>query len=125
MSEHETPPLDVAAEIKKAIAFRRDGTYNTDAIFVTHLLSIINTASNDGDRHKDQLERMIFKYQELRAKQKDYFRQPNKNMAHAKIILRDCKELEKELDKKSISLLTLGYSIDRFITDKPMQGRLI
>lgn len=124
-NEFTPPPVDIQAEIKKAIGLRRDGTYSTDDLFISHLFQIINDASKDGARDKDQLERMLHKYTELRHKQSMYFKSSFKQSTTAKALLKECKELEKELDKKAAGLLKLGYNIDRFQTPTIKQGKIL
>lgn len=126
MDEHKPPPIDVDAEIRKAITLRRDGTYTSDADFISHIHSIITSAANDGARDRDQLERMIHKYITLRDNQKKYFKHSMKHGIEGKALLRDCKEMEAELDKKAHGLLSLGYNIDRFKNQPvPKQPKLL
>lgn len=115
MSEFEAPPVDIPAEVKKAVGFLLDKTYEP-ADMVSHMLSLIKQNSSDGSRHKDQLERMIFKYQEMRRLGgliKGGHKQHNSKYV----------KLRKELDEKAKALLTMGYNIDRFKEQDVKQKR--
>ena len=99
----------ILAEVKKAIDFLGDGTYNESA-FYSHILAIIrdNANSEEADIHRNNLERLIFKINELRENQRLYW-------GGHKSKLGVCKAQESELDKKIHFLLTTkGYSIERF-----------
>lgn len=98
---------DILAEVKKAIDLWMDKTYN-ESEFYSHIMTIVNENSVPGNVHKDQLERLMFKVEELRENQHMYYN-GHKNK------LGTCKSMEAELDKKITYLKTVkGYKTDRF-----------
>lgn len=106
----------ILTEVKKAIDLWMDKTYE-EKDFYSHILQIIKDNSEDGKRHQEQLERLIYKLAELRENQRMFW-SGHKNK------LSVCKQQEKELDKKIIYLLSTEYSIDRFKKDQPIQNSI-
>lgn len=109
---------DLIQRIHQGIGFKNDGTYTTDEDLISHMSSIVRDALGLAAKHKDQLERMIHKYKELRGNQALYF-------SGHKDKLSICKDQERDLDKKANALLTMGYNIDRFLTAPPTQPKLL
>lgn len=117
MDLFSTPAVDIPAEIKKAIAFLHDGTY-TDSDMESHMQSLCRTAREDGKRHKEQLERLLFKIIQLKnIGSKIKSGHMNKKYEFSK--------LRKELNEKATALLNKEYSIDRFIGQTAEQQKLI
>ena len=96
----------VLAEVKKAIDLWMDKTYS-ESEFYSHILSIIRDNSSDGSQHKQQLERLIFKVEEMRENQRLFH-----GGHRSKLGL--CKQQESEMDKKLMYLQTHGYSTDHY-----------
>ena len=109
---------DFIQQIQKGIDLKNDGTYTSDADRISHMTSIVRDALGQAAKHKEQLERMLFKYTELRRNQSMYF-------SGHKDKLSLCRSQEKELDQKAAALLKMGYTIDRFNQPPPKQGSLI
>jgi hypothetical protein len=109
--------LQILAEVKKAIDFKNDGTYE-EKEFYSHILTIIKENSDTGAQHKHQLERLIFKVDELRENQRLYW-------GGHKDKLKLCKDLETAIDKKIMYMCgpSGGYTIERFKQEKPQQTR--
>lgn len=108
----------ILAEINKAISFLKAGTYN-DSEFTSHIVSIIQGATEAELLHKENLENLLHKVQQLRNNQRSYWN------GHKKI-LPTCKAQEGDIDKKVNQLLKSGtYSIERFEKDAPIQGALL
>jgi hypothetical protein len=98
---------EINIEVKKAIGFYLDNTYELSDLS-SHIQQIIRDNSDTGTKHILQLERLIFKVQELRENQRLYW------CGH-KNKLNTCKTQEAELDKKIVYLIsTGGYSISRY-----------
>jgi hypothetical protein len=109
--------LEILAEVKKAIDFLHDETYE-EKEFYSHILTIIKEQSDTGAQHKHQLERLMFKVDELRQQQRLYW-------GGHKDKLKLCKDLETAMDKKIMYLCSQGgYSIERFKQEKPKQTGL-
>lgn len=107
----------ILAETKKAIDFFQDNTYTVEDLY-SHILAIIKEHSDTGAQHRHQLERLMFKVDEMREAQRMYW-------AGHKKKLPECKQFETEMDKKIIYLCTHGgYSIERFKQEKPKQSGL-
>ena len=105
---------EILTEVKKAIDLWMDKTYN-EAEFYSHILAIIRDNSGSADAHREQLERLILKVEEMRESQRMY------HGGH-KSYLGRCKSQEVEMDKKIMYLLTTkGYDISRFKKEKPEQ----
>lgn len=96
---------------------RNDGTWN-DQDLQAHIESILRDQILIHERHKEQLERLIFKTQELMDTQSAFF-----SGDRTKLGL--CKKLEKELWDKTQYLLKIGYNIDRFKKPDPTQVKLL
>jgi len=108
----------ILTEVKKAIDFLNDKTYDEGA-FYSHILAIIRDYGH-GDKaaeHKKQLERLIFKTDEVREKQRMYW-------SGHKQVLGECRRLEKELDHKLMNLQTMGYSITQYKNDQAKSQKL-
>lgn len=108
---------DQKADIAKAIRLKRDGVYD-DNDLQAHMEQIVKDNNLVHDKHKEQLERMLFKTEELIQAQFRFF-------SGHKSELSRCKKLEKELWEKIQNLLKKGYNIDRFKQQPPQQGALI
>jgi hypothetical protein len=123
MDENQTTAISAAIlpELKKAVNFWMDKTYDENS-FYSHIIAIIrdnvveqiNAAAN----HQEQLERMIFKVQQLQQKQQMVFN------GH-KSYIPECKKLETELRNKCNYLISHGgYNVDRFLKQQPEQNKL-
>ncbi|MBA3673455.1 MAG: hypothetical protein H0W75_00605 [Chitinophagaceae bacterium] len=98
---------EILAEVKKAIGLWMDKTYN-ESEFSSHILTIIkDSADPDAALHKNQLERLIFKVEEMRENQRLYH-------AGHRSKLGVCKAQEADMDKKIMNLKLKGYDSDRF-----------
>jgi len=112
---HEANP--VLSELKKATDLWMNKTYN-ESEFYSHILQIIRE-NDTGARHKEQLERLMFKVDELMTNQAMVW-SGHKNMIPI------CKKQERELIEKIRYLQAHGgYSIMRFKIEKPQQTRLL
>jgi hypothetical protein len=108
---------EILAEVKKGIDLFLDKTYEMQDLY-GHLLQIIKDNSKTGENHKEQLERLIFRVEQLRESQRLYW-------AGHKSKLGECKAQESELDKKLMYLQTHApYTIERFKKEKPTQTGL-
>ncbi len=97
----------ILSEVKKAIDLWMDKTYN-ESEFYSHILTIIKDNSGPAEVHKDQLERLMFKVEELRENQRLY------HGGH-RAKLGTCKTQEAEMDRKIMYLKShKGYDSDRF-----------
>jgi len=113
MTEHE-----ILSRVKTGIDLFLDKTYEMEDLY-NHFLQIIKEHSMDAKGHKEKMERLMFKVDELREAQRLYWGGDKKKIGQ-------CKVLEKDLDNKILYLQTHGgYSIDRFKQEKPKQGSLI
>jgi len=116
LSENEKSLL-ILGEVKKAIDCFIDKTYEMED-FYSHIMAIIRDNSEPAMIHKQQLERFIFLYQQLRANQALFF-------GGNKSKLTVCRLQETELDNKAKNLLSKGYDIKRFTQQPPAQGSLL
>lgn len=103
--------------IAKGIRLRRDNVYD-DHDLQAHLEQIIRDNNVTHSKHKEQLERMLYKTEEMMLTQAKYF-------GGDKTVLSTSKKQEKELWQKIQNLLKQGYSITRFKLPPPEQGKLI
>ena len=104
----------IILEVKKAIDLWMDKTYN-ESEFYSHILQIIKDNSTKGDEHKNQLERLMFKVEELMNNQRLYH-------GGDRSLLGTCKAQESALFKKVMNLKTIQcYDSDRFKVTKPTQ----
>lgn len=97
---------DLKAELNKAIALFQEGKYKPSDL-ESHVLQIIKDNSEPALEHKKQLERWIFKVDEL-------LRDMNQLLGGKKSKVVACKEKGAELEKKIKWFLANGYSIDRW-----------
>ena len=105
----------ILTEVKKAIDLWLDKTYN-ESEFYSHILQICNDAGGQAEQHRDQLERLIFKTEEMRELQRLYH-------AGHKSKLSACKAAEMEMDKKLMALKThKGYNTERFKKTVKQEG---
>lgn len=96
----------ILEEVKKAIDLLHDNTYvMTD--FYNHILLIIKESNAEHFEHKNKMERLIYKVEEMREAQRLFW-------AGHKNKLFECKQLESDMDKKTHHLQVMGYDIDRF-----------
>ncbi len=110
MTENEILP-----EVKKAIDLYLDKTYEVSDLY-SHILTIIRENSTEAAEHKKQLERLIYKVDELLENQRLFW-------AGDKTKLGKCKGLEIELFKKIRHLKGMGYNIERYknkVIQKPL-----
>lgn len=97
----------ILAEVKKVIDLWIDGTYSVEG-FYSAVTAIIKNNSEEAEIHKNHMERMIYKVEQLREAQR-LFHGGHKSK------LSECKALENDIDKKIIYLKTVkGYDSDRF-----------
>ena len=96
----------VLPEVKKAIDLFTDQTY-TVSEFYSHVLQIIRDEVAPADLHRTQLERLMFKVEEMRELQRLYY-------AGHRSVLGKCKDKESDMDKKIMGLKSLGYSTEQF-----------
>lgn len=87
-------------------------TYN-ESEFFSHILQIVRE-NDTGPRHRIQLERLMFKIEELLDHQSRFF-------SGNKSELPKCKKLEKEMVDKLKGLKSLGYKTDQFRFGGPTQ----
>lgn len=115
MSDQEKQEMDhkVLPEVKKAIDLFVNKTYDVSDLY-SHIFQIIRDNSMEASEHKLQLERLIFKVEEMRENQRLY------HGGH-KQLLGACKSQEAEMDKKIMNLQLKGYSIERYKKQKPVQ----
>lgn len=102
---------DILVEVKKAIDLLLDKTYEIKE-FYSHILTIIRDASSgvqiESDKHKQQMERLLFVVMQLREDQRLY------HGGH-KSKLSACKQQEKAIDEKIHYLTTSGgYSVEKY-----------
>lgn len=118
MSDMEKQQMDckVLPEVKKAIDLFVNGTYEVSDLY-SHVLQIIRNNSMDAGEHKLQLERLIFKVEEMRENQRLYW-------GGHKQKLGICKQQEAEMDKKIFNLQTKGYTIERYKKAQPVQKNM-
>lgn len=118
MEDNQKAALDakVLPEVKKAIDLFLDKTYEVNELY-SHILQIIRENSAPAEEHKRQLERLIFKVEEMRENQRLYW-------GGHKQKLGECKAQEAEMDKKIMNLQAKGYSIERYKAEKPKQQHL-
>ncbi len=103
--------------MKKATDLWMDKTYN-ESEFYSHILSAMRTDLAANMEHKEQMERLLYKIDELRELQR-LFHGGHKSK------LFECKKKEEEMDRKIMALKTQrGYNIDRFKIAKPTQNQL-
>lgn len=107
---------EILAESKKAIDLWLDKTYN-ESEFYSHIMTIIKEQTAPSEKHKEQLERYINKAEQMRAAQRYFFIHKAK--------LGDAKTLEQEFDQMTLSMLSRGYSIERFKKEKLTQTSLL
>lgn len=107
---------EILAGVKKAIDNYLDKTYEISDLY-SHMLTIVKENSLPALEHKKQLERLIFKVDELRENQRLYW-----NGHKSKLGV--CKGQETELDKKIAYLLSHGYSISEY-KNKAIQKSLL
>ncbi|MEO6548287.1 MAG: hypothetical protein ABIN94_09815 [Ferruginibacter sp.] len=101
---------EIKTEVKKAIDFYLDKTYDIEDV-QNHILRIIRENSDTGSKHIVQLECLVFKIRELRETQRIFW-------AGHKSKLPLCKAQETAIDKRIQHLLAAGgYSIDRYKTN--------
>ncbi|MEJ7610648.1 MAG: hypothetical protein WKF88_05650 [Ferruginibacter sp.] len=96
----------ILQEVKKATDLWMDKTY-TVSEFYSHILAIIRDNSDTGEKHKEQLERLLFKVDELRENQRLFH-----GGHRSKLGL--CRKQETEMDKKVMYLVSKGYTFDRY-----------
>lgn len=106
----------VLSELKKAVDLWMDKTYN-ESEFYSHLLQIIRE-NDTGQAHKMQLERLMFKIEELLKHQNLFF-------SGHKGEYGTCKKLEKEMVDKLKGLKSLGYNTDKYRFSGPQQTKLL
>lgn len=97
---------EILAEVQKGINCFLDNTYNMTDLY-NHMLTTIREANGSRPNDREQLERLIFKVEELREKQRMY------HSGHKQLI-GQVKSMEVAMDKKTQHLQTLGYDIRRF-----------
>ena len=107
---------EILAEIKKGIDLQLEGTYTVDNLY-SHIIALIVESQKPLLFHKNQMERLLYKVDELRETQRLYH-----GGDKSKIGL--CKKLEVEMDKKVHNLLVMGYTIDRFKNKVTQQALL-
>jgi predicted metallo-beta-lactamase superfamily hydrolase len=108
---------EILAEVKKATDLWMDKTYN-ESEFYSHILSIINDNTASAELHVNQLERLMFKVEEMRTSQRLYHGGDRSRLGQ-------CKTQEVDMDKKIMYLKTVkGYNSDRFKAAKPMQKNI-
>lgn len=114
METHEIISPSMLAEIKKGIDLRMDGTYN-DAEFYSHMIAIVRDEIAKHLVHKEQMERLIFKTDELLENLR-YLWGGDKQRYPA------CRKGADDLAKKLMNLQLMGYDISRFKKARPVQG---
>lgn len=107
---------EILAELKKATDLWMDKTY-TESEFYSHCLAVMRDAIAPHAKHRDQLERLIFKVEQMRENQRLYW-------GGHKQLIGKCKTQEAEMDKKIMNLQCLGYSIERFKKAEPVQNQM-
>jgi len=107
---------EILAAVKKGIDLYLDKTYEVSDLY-GHILQIVRENSAPAMEYKNQLERLIFKVDELRENQRAYW-------SGHKGRLGVCKKQEAEIDSKINHLQTMGYSITRF-KNKMVQKTLL
>lgn len=105
----------VLSELKKAVDLWMDKTYN-ESEFYSHLLQIIRE-NDSGEKHKIQLERLMFKIEELMDNQAKFF-------SGHKSVLPVCKKLEREMVDKLKGLRSMGYNTDKYRFSGPVQNKM-
>ena len=104
----------IITELKKAVDLWMDKTYN-ESDFYSHLLQVVR--ENDfSARHKEQLERLMYKVEELMKHQALFF-------SGHKTELGTCRKLEKDMVDKLKGLKSLGYSTDKYRFSAPQQTK--
>jgi len=107
---------EILAEVKKAIDFKLDGTYEISDLY-SHILTIIKENSAPAQAHKHQMERLMYKVDEMRENQRLFW-------AGHKQKIGLCKKQEAEMDSKINHLQTMGYDFSRF-KNKAIQNTLL
>lgn len=97
---------EVIEEIKKAVAFLTDGTFNADDL-AARLKQIIDENNAAGLLHKTRLEKLLFRVKHLMDQQKQYW-------GGDKSLLASCKTEERELSEFVNRILAQGYSIEAY-----------
>lgn len=108
--------MKILAECKKAIALLEDKTYTANE-FASHIVTIVRDEVLPSERHVEQLERFIKKVSSMREAQRFYFQH--------KAQLTESKNLEIEVDRMMMAMLSKGYTIERFKNTKPVQASLL
>lgn len=118
MSDEQKQEMDhkVFPEVKKAIDLFVNGTYQVSD-FYSHILQLIRDNSMEANEHKMQLERLIFKVEQMRENQRLYW-----NGHRQKLGI--CKQQEAEMDKKIFNLQLKGYSIERYKNAQAVQKNI-
>lgn len=108
---------EIQRQIATGIKLLQEGTYTTQDL-QAHIEQIVKDNDNANSIHKDQLERMLYKTEELIQEQAKFF-------GGDRSVLSNCKKLEKELWHKIQYLIGHGYSIERFKQKQPTQQKLL
>lgn len=118
MSDQEKQQMDhkVLPEVKKAIDMFVNGTYVVSDLY-SHILQIIRDNNIEANEHKMQLERLIYKVEQMRENQRMYWNGHKQKLGI-------CKQQEAEMDKKIFNLQTKGYSIERYKNAQPVQKNM-
>lgn len=97
----------ILSEVKKAIDMWLSKDYEVKDLY-SHILQIIRENSDDALKHKNQMERLLFRVQE--------FREVHRLVVNGHSQKRpELNRLATELDKKVHTLTTIGgYDIQRF-----------
>jgi len=114
----DIPKIKIDEEAAKIFQLIKEGVYDSTSDVQSHIESIVNSVTNSGVKHKELFERFLFKYHILRNEQAKYFSGTRTDSQ-----LRLCKKLEKELDDQKTGLLSLDYSIERFLSPPPTTGK--
>lgn len=107
---------EILDEVKKAIDLFMDKTYN-ETDFYSHILQIIKDQNQDAEIHRKQLERLLFKIDEIHKVQLQI---NNGHRNQVPIVIKQ----QKDLFIKKDNLLRMGYSIMQFKIQTE-QGKLL
>lgn len=110
---------EVLPEVKKAIDLFVNGTYN-ESEFYSHVLTIIRDQTAEAIKHKQRLESLLFKLNDLQHKQARFWGGQKSDS-----LLGECKKQEQELVMIVKRALASGiYDISRY-TQQATQPKLL